>query len=55
MKVAAGASFSSPFVSGSVSAAHSHEKDSESGKISEKGSENLTWEAQGGETLLGSK
>ncbi|KAI5863781.1 hypothetical protein GGS23DRAFT_565308 [Durotheca rogersii] len=44
MKLAAGANFSSPFVSGSQNAqsdAHSQEA--------------LTWEAQGGETLLGSK
>ena len=55
MKVAAGVSISIPFFSSSFSASHANDKDSADDKTSDKGSESLTWEAQGGETLLGSK
>ncbi|EFY85219.1 hypothetical protein MAC_08730 [Metarhizium acridum CQMa 102] len=55
MKLAAGANFACPFGSASVSVSDSKGSSSQSSQRSEQGQEALTWEAQGGETLLGSK
>jgi len=55
MKVATGANFSSPFASGSVSASYAHGSGSQSNSIKNDSTSGLTWESQGGETLLGSK
>lgn len=54
-KAAVGANFSASFSSGSASAAYAKNHDSQLDKSNEKISEGLSWEAQGGETLLGSK
>jgi hypothetical protein len=55
MKLAAGANFSSPFGSASLSASYERGSGSETAQSNAKSREALTWEAQGGETLLGSK
>ena len=55
MKLAAGANFSSPFGSASLSASHGRGSGSQNGQSNAHSQEALTWEAQGGETLLGSK
>lgn len=55
LKVAAGVNFSSPFGSASGSFSYAKNNNSQSTDTSDKSSESLTWEAQGGETLVGSK
>jgi len=55
MKLAAGANFASPFGSASFSGSYAKGSGDQKEKSSSHGQEDLTWEAQGGETLLGSK
>ncbi len=50
-----GADFACPFGSAPVSASYARRSSPQSGESSEHGQEALAWEAQGGETLLGSK
>lgn len=55
MKLAAGANFLSPYGSASLSAGYGYGSGDENAQGNAKSHEALTWEAQGGETLLGSK
>jgi hypothetical protein len=55
MKIAAGANFNSPFVTASLSAKYEKGDSKQSGSSSAKTNEALTWDAEGGETLLCSK
>ena len=56
MKLAAGANFNIPFVgSGSVSGSYAQGSDQQTSRSTQHSYEAMTWEAEGGETLLCSK
>ncbi|ATY67174.1 Membrane attack complex component perforin [Cordyceps militaris] len=52
LKVAAGVSFSSPYVQASINASHETGKDNSSGSTTSSLTKTICWEASGGDTLL---